>query len=322
MTSMQPRTADWTMLVALTLMWGSAFALTKTAVETISPEWVVAGRLAVGAALLVVVWALFSRVAPKGRRLWMFYVLIALIGNVVPFMLISWGQQTIDSSLAGILMAVMPLFTLVLARIAVPGERLTLTRVVGFAIGLLGVTMLLGPDALATNASDDHATLATLAVLGGAVCYAVSAVLTRLRPTSDATSSAAATTLLAAFMMAIVVRPSTGSTELLTASDAAQAAVVTLGVFSTALAAVLYFRLIERTGPAFVSQLNYLIPVWAVVLGVLLFDERPTTTDILAMLVILAGIMIAHSGEPRGRHPVSRSPALPRAAATRVGEET
>jgi drug/metabolite transporter (DMT)-like permease len=296
----RPRLTDWLHLSALTVMWGSAFALTRAAVDQLPPEWVVQGRLTVGAAVLLVWWRLTGQGWPRGVRLWGFFVMIALFGNVIPFSLIAWGQQTIDSGLAGILMAVMPLFTLVLAHYVVPGERLGAMRVVGFVVGLLGVAVLLGPDIVIGDSGDRRFSLAAAAVLGGAFCYAVSAVLSRLRPRSDVVSSAMATTFFGAVVMTTTtLQPATGVEEYTGASVGALGAVALLGVFSTAIAAVVYFRLIERAGPAFVSQLNYLIPVWAVILGGLMFGERPSTTDYLAMAIILLGIALSQLGPMR-----------------------
>jgi drug/metabolite transporter (DMT)-like permease len=287
-------------------MWGSAFALTRAAVEQLPPAWVVQGRLAVGALLLVAWWWLSGRGWPRGGRLWLFFFLIALFGNVIPFVLIAWGQQTIDSGLAGILMAVMPLFTLVLAHFAIPGERLDATRLAGFVVGLMGVAVLLGPDIALGGTADRDLAVAALAVLAGAFCYAVSAVLSRLRPSSDVVSSAMATTLLGAVVMTAAVQPATGVDRLADAPVTALAAVALLGLFSTAIAAVIYFRLIERAGPGFVSQLNYLIPVWAVILGAVLFGERPSSSDYLAMIIILLGIAVSQLGPSLRRESLER----------------
>lgn len=303
--------SDWIHLLALTVMWGSAFALTRAAVGELPPEWVVQGRLMVGAILLSVWCALSGRGWPRGRRLWWFFLLIALFGNVLPFNLIAWGQQSIDSGLAGVLMAVMPLFTLVLAHFAVPGERLNALRLFGFCVGLLGVAVLLGPDIGVSGAADPQFVLAALAVLAGAFCYAVAAVMSRLRPKSDVVSSAMATTLLGAAVMTSTLPPAIGLEQYTAASVGALGAIALLGVFSTAVAAVVYFRLIERAGPAFVSQLNYLIPVWAVLLGGLLFGERPSTSDYVAIAVILTGIALSQLGPlPRGALRKGRRPAV------------
>ena len=138
----RPRAADWVLLLALTVMWGSAFALTKAAVSELAPATVVTARLAVGAGLLLLWWWVGVRHWPRDRRLWLFFVMIALFGNIIPFNLIAWGQLHIDSGLAGLLMAIMPLFTLLLAHIAIPGERLTAARTGGFIVGLVGVAVL------------------------------------------------------------------------------------------------------------------------------------------------------------------------------------
>lgn len=288
---------NWLLLLALTVMWGSAFALTKAAVAAIAPQDIVLVRMAIGAVVLLVWWlAVGPARLPTGRRLWLFFFLIAVIGNLIPFNLISWGQQYIDSGLAGLLMAVMPLFTLAIAHYTVPEERLTPARAGGFVIGLIGVGVLLVPDIALLDSTTDRFVPATVAVLLGAFCYAVSAILSRLRPASDVVSSATATTLIGALVMAMVLRPDLPLVQLATIPGTAIIAMLLLGVFSTAVAALVYFHLIERAGPAFVSQLNYLIPVLAVALGALLYGERPTSSDYLATVIILAGIALSQRG--------------------------
>lgn len=284
--------ADWGLLLALTLLWGSAFLFTKLAVGTIPSGFVVAGRLAIASLLLVPLALAVARGFPGGRRLWLFLILIALFGNALPFSLITWGQEFIDSGLAGILMAIMPLATLSLAHFLVPGERLTPFRIGGFALGFCGVVVLMGPEAIVGLVDGSRHLLPMLAVLGGAVCYAVAAILARLRPPSDALSSAAATTLLATLMIVpFVLRPgSLGPAA--TPSALSLVSVAVLGVFATALATILYFRLVKSAGPSFVSQLNYLIPLWAVLIGVIFLGETPEPKDFLALCLILSGVLL------------------------------
>ncbi|MGF1546654.1 MAG: DMT family transporter [Thiotrichales bacterium] len=290
---MRHRPTDWVMLLALTAMWGTAFLLTKVAVTALPPDWVVFGRLAIASVLLLPAALWWAQTGRGGARLWVFLVLIALFGNALPFSLITWGQQRIDSGLAGILMAVMPLFTLGLAHFFVPNERLTRYRVGGFALGFAGIVVLTGPEALTRSTGRSAELLAMLAVLGGAVCYAVSAILSRLRPASEAVHAAAATTALATLMML----PLTRFDAALAGADLpldAVLAVAALGVFSTAVAAVVYFRLIHSAGPSFVSQLNYLIPLWAVALGIAFLGERPQPNHLYALGLILSGILLTH----------------------------
>jgi drug/metabolite transporter (DMT)-like permease len=285
--------SDWGLLLALTVLWGSAFLFTKIAVTAISFELVVAGRLGIAALLLVPLAAALARPLPRGGRLWLFLVLIALFGNALPFSLISWGQRFIDTGLAGILMAVMPLATLSLSHFLVPGDRLTVHRLGGFLLGFSGVVVLMGPAALLKLGDGGGDLLAMLAVLGGAICYGISLILARLRPPSDTVSSAAATVAVAALVMAPFALGSARAQPLGADAVPALASVLVLGVLSTALAAILYFRLIRSAGPAFVSQLNYLIPLWAVLIGVLFLGEHPQLKHLLALALILGGILIA-----------------------------
>jgi drug/metabolite transporter (DMT)-like permease len=296
---------DWVMLLALTAMWGSAFLLAKVAVGGIPPGWVVTGRLLLAAAVLMPLAAWRGELRRVDRRTWIFLGLIAVLGNVLPFWLITWGQRGIDSGLSGILMAVMPLAALALAHLFVPGEGLTRRRLVGFSLGFAGVAALLGPEALQHRApSGDAATPGTLeamlAVLGGALCYAVSAILARLRPAQGAVPTAAWVTLIAA-LIALPLAVATEPTPPGAPTWAETAAVAGLGLFSTASAAVVYFRLIASAGPSFAAQLNYLIPLWAVAMGVLLLGESPRPSHLYALALILGGILIAATGRgPRG----------------------
>jgi drug/metabolite transporter (DMT)-like permease len=301
--------ADWVMLLSLTLMWGTSFLLTKIAVGGLPPDLVVTGRLVVAALLLVPsAWLLAARPA-GGARLWIFYVLIAVFGNVLPFSLIAWGQTFIDSGLAGILMAIMPLATLGLAHFLVPGEHLTRYRAAGFLLGFSGVVVLMGPDAFSDLAHGNGHLLPMLAVLGGAVSYAVSSILARLRPASDALFSAASTISLASLMM-LPILFLIGDVEVPVSPERPHLiAVALLGIFATAIATIVYFRLVKSAGPSFVSQLNYLIPLWAVGVGMLFLGEEPEPNHLYALGLILCGILITQlerRGTPSARNSAPR----------------
>jgi drug/metabolite transporter (DMT)-like permease len=298
--------ADWTLLLALTALWGSAFLLTKVAVGGISPGWVVTGRLALAAALLLPLAALSGQGWPRDRRTWGFLALIALTGNALPFWLITWGQRGIDSGVSGILMAVMPLAVLALAHGFVPGESLTRRRLLGFALGFAGVAVLFWPQAgqrLAEMSGVQGPLRSMLAVLGGALCYAVSSILARLRPPQAALPTAALVTLLAT-LLTLPLAAATAPLPSLWLTQAEVLSVVGLGVFSTAVAAVLYFRLIVSAGPSFAAQLNYLIPPWAVLMGIVFLGESPRPNHFYSLALILAGVLIAATGRrPAGDCP-------------------
>ena len=189
-------------------------------------------------------------------------------------------------------MAVMPIATLSLSHFLVPGERLTPYRITGFAMGFAGVVVIMGPESLVSLFDGGEQIRPMLAVLGGAFCYAVAAVLARLRPPSDGVSSAAVTTLIATLMIAPFAL-GFGQPQYQGASVSSTASIAVLGVFSTALASILYFRLIKTAGPAFVSQLNYFIPLWAVLVGMVFLNEHPQARHLLALFLILGGVLVS-----------------------------
>ncbi len=141
----RPQLQDWLALFALVAVWGSSFMLTRVALDSLAPEVVVFVRLAVGAALLALLWLLTARNASFRALPWTDLALFAFLGNVAPFFLITWGQQHVDSGTTAILLAVMPLLVATLAHFLLPDERLTLARLVGLLIGFIGVIWVVGP---------------------------------------------------------------------------------------------------------------------------------------------------------------------------------
>jgi drug/metabolite transporter (DMT)-like permease len=292
----------WALLLALTAMWGSAFMFIKLGVATVPPATLVAGRLAIGAALLYAVMRARGLALPPLGRRWLPFILLAIVGNSVPFYLISWGQQFIDSALAGILIAAMPLATLLLAHFFVAGERLTINRALGFALGFAGIVVLMGPAALAgLGASLIHAT-AQAAVLAGALCYAANSVMARRLVATDFLVASTAVLIVAGAMMvpfALVL----DQPWVLAPRPGSVAAIVWLGIGPTALATILYFRLIASAGPTFMSIVNYLSPLVALLAGVLLLGEKPGATAVAGLGLILLGIALSRKakGESRER---------------------
>jgi drug/metabolite transporter (DMT)-like permease len=290
--------AHWLWLFALVVMWGSAFMMTGIAVRGFSPTVLVAVRLAMGAVLLTALVYARGLRFPSLGRFWLFSLLMAIAGNCVPFWLISFGQQRIDSGLAGILMGIMPLTTMVLAHFFVEDERLNLLKGVGFAIGFVGLGVLLGPAALLELEGQGGALLYELAILGGAVCYAVNAVLARHRPAADPQVAAAGVMLMGGLVMAPIGLPGAPA-ELAVAPASSLWALLALTLVATAIATVVFLKLVVIAGPSFTSFINYLIPVWAVLMGVLFLGERPGIGALLALLLILSGIGLSELGRRR-----------------------
>lgn len=283
---------DWGLLAALVALWGSNFMFVKIGVATVPPATLVAARLLIGAVILVAVVRAMGRTFPPLGRAWSPYVVLAIVGNSLPFWLISTGQKSIDSALAGILMAIMPLTTLVLAHFFVAGETMTRFRLAGFLLGFAGIVVLTGPAALHGLGGSSREILAQSCVLAGAVCYAMQSVLVRRLLRGDVMVASAAIISIAAMIsvpFALVVdhpwslAPSPGSV----------AAVIWIGIGPTALATIVFLKLIGSAGPTFMSLTNYCIPVVALVLGMVLLGEQPGANAYAGLLLILAGIALS-----------------------------
>lgn len=280
---------DWVLLIALSAMWGSAFLFIKLGVASVPPTTLVAARIVLGALILLVAMRWRGLSLPRLGRAWWPYVVLAVVGNSAPFFLISWGQQTVDSALAGILMAIMPLTTLLLAHFFVAGERMTAWRSGGFVVGFCGILVLMGPSAMAGLGGN---LLAELAVLGGALCYAANSVFARRAIKTDFLVASTAVMLVgSAIMLPLslwIDQPWT-----LTPTAGSVAAIVWLGIGPTALATILYFTLIASAGPTFMALVNYLSPVVALAAGVGLLGEQPGPSAYAGLGLILLGIAVS-----------------------------
>lgn len=288
---------EWALLAALVALWGSNFMFVKLGVATVPPATLVASRLVLGATVLLAVVRLRGYTFPPLGSAWAPYAGLALLGNCLPFWLITWGQQHIDSALAGILMAIMPLATLVMAHLWVAGERVSALRAAGFLLGFGGIVVLLGPAALAGLGGSARELFAQLAVLSGALCYATQSVLARNLLRGEVMVASAAIIALAALISLPVAlfldRPWT-----LAPSGASLAAVVWIGIGPTAIATLAYLALIGSAGPTFMSLVNYCVPVVALFLGTALLDEEPAPNAFLGLMLILTGIALSQFGAP------------------------
>lgn len=286
--------SHWLLLFALVAMWGSSFLLIKVAVADLSPTLVVAGRLLIAALVLLAAAILTGRRLPRSPRHYGYFAMLALVGNCLPFWLIAWGEQHVGAGVAGILMAVMPLTTLLLARWTVVGERLTPSRTAGFLLGFLGVGILVGPDALSELRGAGTVFWAQAAMLAASICYALNTIVARHRPRTDPLVAATGT-LIAASMIMVPVAALTEDLWAVDLSSSALTTVILLGLVSTALATITFFKLIDIAGPTFLSLINYLIPLWALLGSILILGETADWRALVALALILTGVALAES---------------------------
>ncbi len=286
------RWLDWIALLALVITFGSAFLLTKIAVQDFPALLVVAGRIMIGALVLIPLVYLQGERFSQLKPYWPLLTVLAITGNCTPFFLITWGQQYIDSGLAGILMAMMPLATILLAHLFVADERITRHKLLGFVLGFVGVVILMLPEMRLNNSVSWLQILAMLSVLSGAVSYAVNSVVAHRLPHISLTLLSAGVLVIASILIApfALLAGLQWSGQV---SASSLVAIGLLGLFPSGLATIVYFSLIRRAGAPFMSQANYLIPVWAVFIGVVIGQEHISLHAMLALVVILAGIALA-----------------------------
>ncbi|MCC1481690.1 DMT family transporter [Roseibaca sp. Y0-43] len=283
-----PTFANWVVLYALGLIWGASFLGVAFALEGFGPISIAAGRIALGALTLALV-ALVARIPlPRDPVVWAFTAGMAVLSNALPFFLLSWSQQHVTSGFAGITMAAIPLFVIGLAHGFVPGERLTRPKAIGFAAGLVGVAVLIGPGVLDSSGSAQES-LARIGCLCASLSYAVGAIVTRRCPSVHPVAFG----VLALGLASAVMVPLALLVEGIPTAPSARAigAVVYLGLFPTGLATLLLVAIIRSAGPSFLSQVNYHVPVWSVILGVVVLSEDLPGRFILALAIIIGGLV-------------------------------
>lgn len=284
---------DWAMLLLLSFLWGGSFFFIGVAVTELPPLTVVTLRVGLGAITLWAI-ALFSGYElPKSFALWRAFFVMGLISNAVPFSLIAWGQTHIGAGLASIINAATPLFTVLIAGVFLADEHITPQKIIGVLAGLIGVTILIGPSALlGLGIHMDISTLAQLAVIGAALSYGCATVFGRrfkamgVSPFTTAAGQVTASTLILLPLVMIIERPY----ELAIPSAPVWLSIICLAVFSTALAYILFFRILESSGATNVVLVTFLAPVTASFLGWLVLDEQLHSRYFLGMAIIGLGL--------------------------------
>ena len=286
MAARQMGATEWGLLVVLAVLWGGTFALNEIAVAGLGPLTVVLGRVGLAALALTALLPLAGARLPMAPRAWGAFLVMGALNNAVPFSLIVWGQTHIDSGLAAILNATTPIFTVVLAHVVTRDERLTAGRAAGVALGLGGVAVLVGGDALATWSWQN---LGQMAVLGAAACYACAGLYGRrfdgLSPVVAAAGMLWGSTLLMAPVALVAEAP-----WRLDVPAASWLAVAGLALAGTAAAYVVYFSLLARAGATNLLLVTFLLPVVALALGIFALGETVPGAAWAGLALILAGL--------------------------------
>lgn len=288
--------AQWTTLIILSILWGGSFFFAEVAITALPPFTIVLLRVGLAAlALHIFLLATGSRM-PLDLRLWGAFLVMGFLNNAVPFSLLVWGQTQIASSLASILNAMTPIFTVVVAHFLTSDEKMTGGRLAGVLIGFAGVAVMIGPAALAGLGAN---LLAQIACLGATLSYAFAGVFGRrfarmgVSPVQTAAGQVTASALILLPLSMIVDRPWT----LAMPGMEAMASVVALALLSTAVAYILFFRLLASAGATNIMLVTFLVPVSAILLGVTILGERLEPEHFAGMALIGLGLA-AIDGRP------------------------
>ncbi|MBM9594269.1 DMT family transporter [Roseitranquillus sediminis] len=279
---------EWSLLLALSVIWGGSFFFVAVAVEEIPVLTIVAGRVALAAAGLWVVLAASGRRVP--HRTWGACLVMGLVNNALPFALIVWGQSHLASGVAAILNATTPLFGVIVAHLGTSDERISFGRLAGVLTGLAGVAVMVGGAALGDL---DSAVWAQIAILGAALCYAIAGVFGRrfarlgVAPMQIATGQVTASTLMLVPLALMLDQP-----WRLSPSLAATASVLGLALVCTALAYVIYFRILAASGAVNILLVTFLVPVTAILLGTVLLDETLVPRHLVGLAAIAIGLAL------------------------------
>jgi drug/metabolite transporter (DMT)-like permease len=304
------RGTPWTWVLFLTLgfIWGSSYLFIKIGVGSVPPLTLIAGRLALGAAFLLLVVVLARQEPPRSPRMYGHLFVMALVNIVIPFVLITYGEQSIDSALASILTATVPLTVIVLAPLFLPDERVTLPKIAGLAVGFAGVILLVAPDLVNLGDADLRG---ELMLLGAAVAYGVGNVYSRrnvhgLRPMIPALFQVSFAALLVVPVALVADRPFTDVHP----TPEALFSIVWLGILGSGVAYLAYFTVLRAWGATRTSMVAYLLPVVGIALGAIVLGDPITLNRIGGTALVIGGIAIVNSGTALRRYQGRKSAVL------------
>ena len=286
---MKPK--DWLAFILLGTIWGSSFLWIKIAVQEVGPTLLVALRLLFGVLTLLVVALITRPEWPRRRKVWLSLAFLGIINNAIPYVLISWGEQYIDSAVAAVLNSTTPLFTMLIAHWFLTDDRMTSRRVFSLLMGFGGIVILLSKD---LTSGFGGSLAGQLAVLVASLFYAISSVFAR-RTTKgiDQTMQSIVPLIsadLALWSFVIVAE----SPVKLPVIPLTWIAIVWLGVMGTGLAFLLFYYLLHSVGPTRTTLVTYVFPLVGVVLGVIFLNETLNWQLVAGAALIIASVVLVN----------------------------
>jgi drug/metabolite transporter (DMT)-like permease len=284
---------NWLLFVLLGIMWGSSYVFIKIGVEGgLTPFVLISLRLLIGLAILVAVVALAREPLPRGWRIYGHLAVLGAFSVAIPFTLITWAELSVDSTIAATITSAVPLFVIAFAAMFLRDEPLTMNKLIGVVIGLLGVAILVGfdPAALAGGSL-----MAELALVGATASYAIGGVYARrmvrgLRPMIPAMFQVAFAFVMVTVLAFLFERPFEAP---ITAETAF--AVAWIGLFGSGLAYLVFFRLLHDWGATRTSMVAYLLPIVGIALGALILQEPIHAGLLIGTALVIGGIGVVNS---------------------------
>ncbi|MEP7357756.1 MAG: DMT family transporter [Anaerolineales bacterium] len=284
---------EWTVFTALGIIWGTSFLWIKIAVADTSPVVVVVGfRLLFGLLGLLVVMLFRRQAFPHDRRVLLAFAFMGLFNSAVPFLLITWGETRIDSSLASILNGAVPLFTIVIAHFWLRDEKITLPRIAGLVVGFIGIVVLVSRD---LRPEGLHADIwGQIAVLAAAISYATALTFSRRYLRNQPPVLQSFMVLLVGDAVVWLVAPVVQHPLALPGTPLAWFAILWLGLLGSCSAYLLFFWLINAWGPTRASLVTYVFPVVGLILGIVFLHESADWRLLAGSALIVGGILVVN----------------------------
>lgn len=295
----KPTLGNWIALIFLGAIWGGSFMGAKLALGSFGPMTVAFLRLALAAVVLLAVTLATGRKFPgfttqSDKRIWFHILIMGLITNAVPFTLLNWGQLYVNSGFAGVTMAFVPLLVLPLSHFILKSNEMTPRKIAGFVIGFIGMIILIGPAQLLNGTGASLEPLARIACISAALCYGLGTINTRLCPPVSIMAYSAGGLIVGTFTLLPLVLLFEGIPQWPTDTTALLGTIY-LGLFPTALATILLVGIINSAGPTFMVLVNYQVPLWAVIFGVVFLGEDVPPSFLAAFALILLGLAVSQS---------------------------
>ena len=285
---------SWILLLSLAAIWGVNFLFIKLAVLEVGPITNVFLRLIMAAVILYFFMILTGNKLILKTNYLIFYFSIGALGLSIPFFLISSAEQYIDAGLAGVLMSPMPLLTLALSALILKNEKINFLKVLSFLIAAFGLIVLFGFENLSQLGGKDKIEFySQLAVLLAATCYGLNAIISKLVPDINFISLATGTTIASViiiFPFAVFFEPFWMENF----SIKSILAISVQGIFATAIANLLFFKIIQLEGPVFLSLINFMIPLIAYFSGVIFLGEIIRVNVLVSLAMILFALCLNH----------------------------